>query len=327
MPRAVFVRIDPSQFPENVRQDLLESLRSRQINHKFHYDSIKQTQKWLALHDVFSPSRTDADGAGVYDKSFAAATKRIGLPRIHVIGLGCGGGQKDKRLLQLAKLQGKEIFYTPSDVSVAMVLIAQQTARSVVAEKNCFPFVCDLAAAHDVSEIFSGVKDLRAARLLTFFGMIPNFEPQQILPVLADLLRPKDWMLLSANLAPGKNYLAGVKKILPLYDNELTRDWLQTFLFDLGVEKSDGVVRFDIEDCYTSLKRVVAHFIFSKRCQIHVAEERLEFFAGERIRLFFSYRHTPAKLSRFLHDYGITVVDQWITKSQEEGVFLCHKLR
>ena len=58
------IAIHPSQFPEQVRRDLLESLRTRQVNHKFHYDSIKQTQKWLALHGAYSPSRTDPECGG-----------------------------------------------------------------------------------------------------------------------------------------------------------------------------------------------------------------------------------------------------------------------
>ena len=44
------VTIHASQFPEAVRRDLIESLRTRQVNHKFHYDSVKQTHQWLALH-------------------------------------------------------------------------------------------------------------------------------------------------------------------------------------------------------------------------------------------------------------------------------------
>src|SRR5690348_14309732 len=95
------VTIHPSQFPDQVRRDLLQSLRSRQVNHKFHYDSIKQTQKWLALHQAFSPSRTDADCAAAYDCSFAGVAKRTRSQAVHLIGLGCGGGQKDTRLLEL----------------------------------------------------------------------------------------------------------------------------------------------------------------------------------------------------------------------------------
>jgi L-histidine N-alpha-methyltransferase len=328
MSRAVSVAIHQSQFPENVRRDLLESLRSRQINHKFHYDSIKQTQKWLALHQACSPSRTDPDCAMIYDKSFAAAAKQIDAPKIHLVGLGCGGGQKDTRLLKLLKKRRKEIFYTPSDVSVAMVLVAQQTATSVVAFENCFPFVCDLASPDSVGEIFKNV-ETNSARLLTFFGMIPNFEPQNVLPKLAGLLHPDDLLLFSANLAPGDDYSSGVKKVLPLYDNELTRDWLQTFLFDLGVEKNDGDVRFTIEDCPagTKLKRIAAYFHFQKRSVIQLPDERFEFHSGEMIRLFFSYRHTPKRLGQLLDEQGIKIFEQWITKSEEEGVFLCRKTR
>src|SRR5438874_1820016 len=144
------VAIHPSQFPEYVRRDLLDSLRTRQINHKFHYDSLKQTQKWLALHQAYSPSRTDPDCAAIYDRGFELAASRVGSESAHLIGLGCGGGQKDSRLLKLLQGRGKTTIYTPSDVSTAMVLIARQAAMAVIPAENCFPFVCDLAVADDL---------------------------------------------------------------------------------------------------------------------------------------------------------------------------------
>src|ERR1700758_1516546 len=116
MASLVNLNIHASQFPESVKRDLLESLRSRQVNHKFHYDSIKQTQQWLALHQAFSPSRTDANCATAYDHSFAAVAARIRAEHVHMIGLGCGGGQKDARLLKLLEAPGRELFYTPCDV-------------------------------------------------------------------------------------------------------------------------------------------------------------------------------------------------------------------
>src|SRR4051812_43598131 len=76
------VLIHSSQFPENVRRDLLESLRSRQVNHKFHYDSVKQTQKWLALHQAHSPSRNDADCLAIYDRCFETAVQEIPSDRV-----------------------------------------------------------------------------------------------------------------------------------------------------------------------------------------------------------------------------------------------------
>jgi uncharacterized SAM-dependent methyltransferase len=319
MSTAANVTIHYSQFPESVRRDLLESLRTRRVNHKFHYDSVKQTQKWLALHRQFSPTRNDADCRAIYQKSFAAAAQKIRAKRVHVIGLGCGGGQKDARLLKLLKARGREIFYTPCDVSTAMILVARKTALAVLPEQNCFPFVCDLATTDDLHKVLV----TRHPSLVTFFGMIPNFEPERILPKLVSLIRKNDFLLFSANLAPGTNCAAGVKKILPQYDNTLTRDWLMTFLLDLGVEKKDGELHFAIEDGGFDLKRVVARFSFSRARQINVDDESFKFRRGESIRLFFSYRYTPERVCKILAGYGLEVCGQWIAKSGEEGVFLC----
>ena len=322
MSSATRVTIHRSQFPEAVRHDLLESLRTRRVNHKFHYDSIKQTQKWLALHQVYSPTRNDADCRAIYEKSFEAAAAKIKTKNVHVIGLGCGGGQNDTRLLKMLRQRGKKVFYTPCDVSMAMVLTARRTALAVVPEKDCFPFVCDLATADDLREALV----TRHPSLVTFFGMIPNFEPGRILPKLAALVRPNDFLLFSANLAPGKNYATGVKKVLPQYDNPLTRNWLLTWLLDLGVRRRDGTLIFDIEtDSISGLKRIVAGFHFTRSRRIEVETKAFSFRAGQIIRLFFSYRYTPERVVAVLARHGLTVCRQWIAKSGEEGVFLCNR--
>ena len=324
MPSLAQVAIHPSQFPEAVRLDLIESLRSRAVNHKFHYDSVKQTQKWLTLHQLYSPSRTDPDCAATYDRSFIAAAARISGTRVHLVGLGCGGGQKDARLLQLLRDRGKEVFYTPCDVSIAMVLVARQAALAVIPEANCFPLVCDLASTSDIAEAFTAPIISGTVRLITFFGMIPNFEPALILPRLARLVRPGENLLLSTNLAPGSDYGAGVRRILPLYDNDPTREWLMNFLLDLGVEPTDGKLRFVIENDPPAigLKRVAAYFEFGCSREIQVDSERFEFRPGDSLRLFFSYRYTPALVHQLVSAHGLQVTAEWITQSQEEGVFL-----
>jgi L-histidine Nalpha-methyltransferase len=315
------ISIHESQFPENVRRDLLISLGTRKINHKFHYDSVKQTQRWLTLHQIYSPARNDEDCRAIYEKSFEKAAAKIKSKNIHVIGLGCGGGQKDARLLKLLKTDGRKVFYTPCDVSLAMVLVARRTALAILPGQNCFPFVCDLATADNLQKFLV----IRHPSVITFFGMIPNFEPSEILPKLAALIRPKDFLLFSANLAPGGNYAAGVKKILPQYDNPPTRAWLMTFLLELGVGKNDGRLKFTIEAGSFGLKRITARFHFTRACQVEIESERFEFHRGESIRLFFSYRYPPRRVGKTLARHGLEVVDQWITQSEEEGVFLCRR--
>jgi uncharacterized SAM-dependent methyltransferase len=321
------VHIHPSQFPAQVRRDLVESLRRRQVNHKFLYDGVKQTQKWLALHQAFSPSRTDPDCAVIYDGSFEAAAQSMRSRSVQLIGLGCGGGQKDARLLALLRDAGKQTSYVPVDVSTPMVLVAREAALEVNQKDECLPLVVDLATAADLDAVIGSFAKPRQVRLITFFGMIPNFEPDHVLPQLARLVRPGDLLLFSANLAPGKDYRKGVEQILPLYDNELTRDWLMGFLTDLGVEKRDGEIRFVIEEeaGNSGLKRIVAHYEFQASRAIHLDDEVFTFDRGDKIRLFFSYRHTPAMVKNMIGEHGLKVLELWIAKSGEEGVFLADR--
>ena len=324
MPRSANIVIHPSQFPESVRRDLVESLRTRKVNHKFHYDSFRQARKWLALHQAYSPSRRDAGGMSLYDRGFEAAARRMKARRIHVLGLGCGGGRKDTRLLTLLKAGGRDVSYGPCDVSAAMVLVARQAALHVVSERKCFPLVCDLASAEDLRAAFERNGPPRTPRVLTFFGMIPNVEPDAIVSKLAALVRRQDLLLAGANLAPGRDYAAGMKQVLPQYNNALTREWLMTFLLDLGVRRRDGRLLFRIEDdpAGSRLKRVAAHFQFSRASVIRVDEERFGFRRGDSIRLFYSYRHTPERMEALLGRHGLRVLDRWIAPSGEEGVFL-----
>jgi uncharacterized SAM-dependent methyltransferase len=204
-----------------------------------------------------------------------------------------------------------------------MVLTALQTTFEVVPDGNCLPFVCDLATADDLPAVLDQLLVPRAPRLISFFGMIPNFEPQAILPRLASLMRRGDFLLFGANLAPDSDYVTGVRRILPLYDNAPTRDWLMTFLLDLGVEREDGEIRFVIEDVPPDgLKRIAMYFNFIRTRELYVDGEQFEFRSGDLIRLFFSYRHTPELVRTLLGRHGLEVLGQWVTKSQEEGVFL-----
>jgi len=317
------VAVHSSQFPENVQRDLLQSLRERRVDPKFHYASYKQSQKWLALHEAWSPSRIDADCAALYDRSFRTAADALNSSQAHLIGLGCGGGQKDARLLNSLAGQGREVSYTPCDISLALVLTAARAAETAVPGIRAQPLVCDLAGAVDLPQVFDQQEGASQVRLLTFFGMIPNFEPEIIMPRLAALVRSGDLLLFSANLAPGRDYAAGVQHVLPGYDNPQTCDWLLTFLHDLGVEPGDGLVQFFIEDSKSGFKRIVADYCFSKQRALPVYGERFEFREGDKIRLFFSYRYTTDRIASLLSVHKLSILEQWIIPSGEEGIFLC----
>jgi uncharacterized SAM-dependent methyltransferase len=314
------VFIDKSQFPETVEKELIRSLRARALNHKLHYESYKQAAKWLALHDAFSPSRTDPSCATIYSDAFQSVAD-IKLPKeAHVIGLGCGGGQKEAALLQMLAPH-RPVSYTAVDASLPLVLTARTAALPWLREGQCRSVVCDLGAVQNLQAVIS--KSNEPSRIVTLFGVIPNFVLSTILARVATLLRPDDLLLLSANLADGVDYAKGVAKVLPQYDNELTRDWLATFLLDIGFERDDGEVVFDIETDFHQLRRVTAYYRVRQNRGIALYGKQIQFSAGETIRLFFSYRHTLRSMSSALAEQRIELLQHWTNAAGEEGVFLC----
>jgi L-histidine N-alpha-methyltransferase len=316
------VFVDESQFPHVLRTELIDSLRERAINHKLHYESYKQAAKWLALHEAYSPARTDSSGAAIYSDAFQCVDEAELRQNVHVIGLGCGGGQKEAALVQVLAPH-KNVTYTALDASLPLVLTARSAALRSLKDEQCHSVVCDLGTAAKLSARLPDSTD--QSRLTTLFGVIPNFVPSTLLPQVAKLLRVDDLLLLSANLAATADYEEGVAAVLPQYDNELTRDWLITFLLDIGFDNADGELIFKIETDAQKLRRIAAYYHLHRDRNVCVYGEPIQFSAGERIRLFFSYRHTVGTISSALAEHQIEVVRHWTNRSGEEGVFLCRR--
>jgi hypothetical protein len=96
----------------------------------------------------------------------------------------------------------------------------------------------------------------------------------------------------------------------------------------VGIDRDDGEIEFTIDRDTSSveLQRVAAWFHFRDARTITVFGESFRFSKGESIRLFFSYRHTPSLMHSLLKEYSLEILDQWITPSNDEGVFLVKTL-
>jgi uncharacterized SAM-dependent methyltransferase len=322
-----FLTVHRSQWPAALRTELLASLAARTVNPKFHYDTPKQVRRWLALHEAVSPARRDPGVQAMYREAFQAAVREVGAGSVHLIGLGCGGGQKETQFIEVLVEAGISPHYSPTDVSVGMVLVAREHAQPHLPAEAMSPLVADLTTADDLHEFFDRHTPTGAARCFTCFGLVPNFTPELVRARLDRLLRPGDWLLLSANLAPGADYSRGVERILPQYDNALTRDWLLTFLLDLGVERSDGQLCFAIVEppAEAGLRRVQADFTFARLRELAVEGERWTFAPGDCLRVFFSYRYTLERLREMLRPVGLRERGHWMAASGEEGVMLLRR--
>ena len=299
--------VHPSQSPAQVEIDRAECIRQRNVAAKFHYETDRQAALWLKLHERHASSGEMIQPYGEAAKALASIWP---YSDGSLIALGCGGGEKDIAIL---KALPKGTRFVPTDVSKPLALKAAQIAGEFYPGAAATPLVFDLATADDLLEFLN--QHAGPNRIYTFFGIIPNFPPRVILPRLRMLLRPEDRLLLSANLAPN-----GMDPILSQYDNDTTREWLAEFPKTHGARQ--GEVKITVET-NGDLQLIAAHFHFQEPCVMEPNGEYFEFYPGDSLQLFVSYRYTVESMADTLEPYGIAIEGTFLTANGEEGVFIC----
>ena len=197
VPALASITIHQSQWPVSLAAQLCDSLRRRQINPKFHYESPRQVRQWLRLHEAYSPARQTTDFRDTYTPAFAAAMQCLGAAAVQLIGLGCGGGQKESSLLRHLVEGKRPVKFTAADVSAGMVITSLQAAWAHLPPEDASGLVCDLAEVEDPASLFEAPPLPGARRVVTFFGLIPNFEPEATRTVWQRLLRPSENALVA----------------------------------------------------------------------------------------------------------------------------------
>ncbi len=298
------VWIHHSRNMESIALARKESLRTGQVDHTFHYASERQSELWLEVHRKHSPVVTDQGVSKIYRDLFRETAAMWVGKVVHVVGLGCGGGSKDRLLLEALDEVNARVLFTPVDVSASLALLSEAATCDFCDEPQR-PIVADLLHFSDLAEALEEL-DQGAARIFTFFGMMPNFEPEAILPLLHGWLRSQDRLLVSANLAPAQDesaeaYRAAMEHVRPQYDNPETQVWLSRVLVDWGIESLAAQYLLRVEE-KGGLLRFVA--------------------VAEKLRLFFSYRYTPERLRNVLAAHGLTLGTGFVSESREEGAWL-----
>ena len=313
-----------SQYPSQVAEQLCQGLRNKRLSSKFLYASPAQAQRWLTYHKAFSPSRTEPALRELYQQSFQAALRMLSFEALHYVSLGCGGGAKDSLFLQQATPLYPMLHFTPMDISAALVIETMLHLPQAMRNLPNFPLVIDLETEPDLTPILEQHETPTMGRLLACFGMIPNFDYQRFLPYIRSLMRPKDMLLLSANLSPSP-YPDAASHIVPQYDNPLAHAWFMGLFESLGFPAADLELQIDAHPL--SLNGHVWQIRTAAQClrqvQLTLYDESFTFQSEERLHLFFSNRFTPQAMPSILADAGLNVLETFLFASREEGIYLC----
>ncbi len=320
----ITLTIHDSQYPARVAEQLREGLRKRRLPVKFLYESPAQAQRWLAYHQAYSPSRTEADLLGVYQDAYAAALASLSNSPLHYVSLGCGGGHKDALFLQRARPQLPQLHYTPTDISAALVVETMLYLQASCPGLACSPYILDLEAEPDLNAILSPHDPTGSVRLFSCFGIIPNVDDHTFLPYVRRTLRRGDLLLISANLSPHP-YPHANAHIVPQYDNPYAHAWYSGLLDSLGFPMSQVSTSVQAvplrEDGHIWQLRVYTTCLEAFTLKVYDASFPFE--ANERVQIFFSTRFTPEVMPEILASAGLQVIDTFLFASREEGIYLC----
>jgi SAM-dependent methyltransferase len=317
------IDVHPSVGNEALRRAAIESLASNRLDPKALYVTPRQAELWRQVFLKHSPVLGNPEFVRIYRQAFTRILDRFTAGKVLLVGLGCGTGAKEAELHASLKHRGQAAIFSAIDVSRDLVMDSVGKLEAAGAEHRR-SLVCDLAESTSLGEWLSQ-QEPELPRLITFFGLVPNFSPSMVNHIFRAVLRPGDVLLVSAHLAPvrqeGPQELAkAMESVLPQYDNPETLAWLTAALEHWDLEDRVFPPEMDIGEV-----EGIPAFVAQARWKSAESFERW----GHRfspdvikpLRLFSSLRYTPRffeeRLSREGFDFDLLAM----TSCRQEAIW------
>lgn len=308
------VRVHESVTPAAHRAGLVAALEARRVGNRFHYVGDLAASRWRDLAASHSPAHDDADGLRTYDDAARAVVALAPDGPLHVIGVACGDGVKERRLLGALRGAGHpDLAATPVDASAPLVVAAAEAMGTVPGVDATHAVAVDITAVPDLSPLLAPRRP--GSRVITLFGVVPTLGPGALVPATS-LLDAGDLLLVSANLLPARP--AARDEVMAQYDNPPTRTWLATVLEEIGIHDA-GDITFRWEDSPAG-PLIVGEVVPARAIVASVEGVTVRMPAGEPVRVLESFRHRPGDLRAMLEDAGLRVLDLSVSPSGEECV-------
>lgn len=313
------VRIDESVTPAAHRAALVRALEQRRVDNRFHYVGDLAAARWRHLTSSHSPAHDDADGLRAYDEAARALLAALPGGPVHVVGVACGDGVKERRLLgALAGTGLGDLSATPMDVSVPLVTAAAEAMASVPGVNAVDALAVDITAVSDLAPLLAPRRP--GCRVVTLFGVISTLGPD-VLGGALSLMDRGDLLMVSANLLP--DHPGARDAVMTQYDNAPTREWLTTVLEEIGIHDA-GPIAFRWDDAPAG-PAIVGEVVPHHLCVAEVDGMTVGLAPDAPIRVLESFRHSEVALRTVLMDEALEVLVIAVSPSGEEGVALARR--
>ena len=300
-------------------------MADRKIPPDWHYVSERQSELWRSVAAVHAPSGEDEDPvAQAYQEMFEETAAELSGNKIHLVGLGAGSGQKERRFAQAIKTAGCAVDFTAVDVSEALASEAVRQLAEMI-DGNTEVLVGDLRQAEILSRRLSESASERRP-VFTGFGLSPNMLPNEFFGSVRRLLgagkRGNGIALVSANLWPSGS--DAERDLLRQYDNDETRQWLgQLFVewglagedfpkLEFGIGEVDGIATVQVFATWPDLGDAILY-----AAPLLVKDWK----SGDRIEVFSSLRYRSDQFAECAKIAGMQVQGFRSSSCGREAIF------
>lgn len=315
------IDMHPSVGAGMLQRAAVASLQANQVDPKFLYVTPHQAALWRQVFLRHSPIHANPEFVRIYHDAFTQSASKLASPKVLLAGLGCGTGLKERQLYSALKASGHSALFAAIDVSRDLV---EESAQNLIAAgaDHHRSLVCDLAEAEFLGSWLARL-DGGLPRLITFFGLVPNFAPSAVIRLFRAVLRPGDVLLVSAHLAPvndERGLSAAMQSVLPQYKNPETLAWLNAALHNWGLEalvESPEMIVDEVEGipAFRALARWKNGETFEKWGRRFSPDPETP------LQLFSSLRYTPSLFEGLLREAGLRADLLAITSCLEEAIW------
>jgi uncharacterized SAM-dependent methyltransferase len=300
----------------DIAQEFAEAMEARDLPEKFFYWSPRSALAWKAL----SEEPTLYGGLTETWKTLSAEAGPLarGFPgKVPVISFGAGDGARDRLLLNALKDLGRECQYFPVDASQAMLELA-----CAGAEDDDFEAVGIKADISSPVHLVYAADATEPPRLFIMSGnTMGSFDPLAEIRYIAQGLKNGDRLIIDGEL-----YAEG--KTMARRDNPWARRFLSAMLNSVGIDSTDGEIRFDHkqDERHPGLHLITRYFHAARDLALSVGGVEIALERGERIGMNCQYTYAAESFRWLIGEHGgLDILDEHESPDGRFLTAICQK--
>lgn len=279
------IRIRTLLTEQEMASSFLSELRAGNLPERFFYWFPLSVQAWLDICSAGAYKNFTRSFQLISDNAKKIA-ERINSPKIEVISLGAGQGDKDAMILKELAETGTQVRYSPVDASQSLLEMACSEAERLGVD--CRGIKADITDPEHLDIVFKNEKRSIPRLVLLIGNTLGAFDPPNYLKILLEHLSPRDHLLIDGEFHQAKTTMAG-------YDNPLNRRFAFGPLHGIGIKESDGELIFTNQEDQNlpGLFRLSKYFNPNRNFTVQVSGQNLDLKAHRKISMSHSGKYLP----------------------------------